>query len=96
MIKLTILPSHLKNKKFNALFEEKGSNPLIVPFGAKGYTDFTLTSDENKKMNYLKRHRKTEDWENPFTAGSLSRYLLWETDDLDLNIKLFKKKFGFK
>ena len=96
MIKLTINPSHLKNKKFDAIFEKKGFDPLITPFGAKGYTDFTSNHDENKKMNYIKRHRNTEDWENPYSAGSLSRYVLWETDNLDLNIRLFKKKFGFQ
>lgn len=95
-IKFKIVPSHLKNKKYNAIFTFQNNKPLIIPFGQKGYSDFTSNHDENKKMNYIKRHQKRENWDNPFTKGSLSRFLLWETDDLKLNVKLFKKRFGFK
>ena len=95
-IKLDIVPSHLKNKKYDAIFSFQNQNPLIVPFGQKGYSDFTSNHSVIKKNNYIKRHQKRENWDNPFSPGALSMFLLWHTDDLKLNIELFKKRFVFK
>jgi hypothetical protein len=94
-IKLDILPSHLQNKKFDAIYTFQNMKPLIIPFGQKGYTDFTTNHSLKKRDAYIKRHQVREDFGNPFTSGSLSRFILWETNDLNLNIKLFKEKFGF-
>ena len=93
---LIIVPSHLKNKKFDAIFEIDNYGPLIIPFGAKGYSDFTSNHSEKKRMMYINCHQKREDWNYPYSAGALSRWILWETDDLNLNIALFKKRFGFQ
>jgi len=67
----------------------------LVKFGALGYDDFTQTGDKNQKKNYLARHRKREDWNNPKTPGALSRWLLWgPTTSIEENIKRFKHKFN--
>jgi hypothetical protein len=34
--------------------------------------------DEERKIRYLNRHKKREDWEDPNTAGYWSRWFLWE------------------
>jgi hypothetical protein len=94
-IKLDIVPSHLQNKKFNAIYSFQNIKPLIIPFGQKGYSDFTTNHSEKKRDAYIKRHQVREDFNNPFTKGSLSFHILWQTDNLNLNIKLFKEKFGF-
>ena len=94
-IKLDIVPSHNKTKKLDAIYSFQNLKPLIIPFGQKGYSDFTTNHSLKKRDAYIKRHQVREDFENPFTSGSLSRYILWETDNLNLNIKLFKDKFGF-
>jgi len=70
------------------------------------YRDFTLMSDpkskfyiknsgerEKVRQAYLKRHAK-EDWMKPMTAGSLSRFILWEKTNLPAAIKNFKRKFS--
>jgi hypothetical protein len=95
-IKFEIKPSHINNKKYDAIFTFQDYKPLIIPFGQKGFSDFTSNHDENKKNNYLKRHQKRENWDDPYSKGALSRFILWETDNLQLNVKLFKKRFGFK
>lgn len=65
-----------------------------VPFGAKGYEDYTQHGNPLRKENYLTRHRAREDWSDPMTAGALSRWILWETPSLDEAVRRFKRKFS--
>lgn len=91
---LRIVPSDKKEKKYDAVFEKDGRQKTIS-FGAVGYPDFTQPPhDEKKKELYLKRHSKREDWNNPLTAGSLSKHILWNKPSLKASIKDFKRKFG--
>ena len=67
-------------------------------FGASGYKDFITYSKENKevaekhKEAYLKRHN-TESWDKPTTAGSLSRWILWNKPSFKASVEDFKKRF---
>jgi len=103
---ISIVPSNRKGKKFKATFELDGKKIVTTHFGASGYRDFTLMSDpkskfyiknsgerEKVRQAYLKRHAK-EDWMKPMTAGSLSRFILWEKTNLPAAIKNFKRKFS--
>ena len=67
-----------------------------VKFGAKGYTDYLQSKDPVRRARYLERHgRGRENWNDPTTAGSLSRHLLWGNSTvLALNIRAFKNKFN--
>ena len=79
------------NRKDKKLMVKNGKT---IHFGAKGYSDFTLSKDTNKKKNYIKRHIVNEDFNNPKTAGSLSRHILWgDSTSLSKNISAFKSKF---
>ena len=73
--------------KYVAVFNDKR-----VPFGAKGYTDFIESGNEVKKAAYLARHRG-EDWNNPKTPGSLSRWLLWNRSTLKESLADYVKRF---
>ena len=42
---------------------------------------------------YLKRHIVNENWDDFTSAGSLSRYILWEKPTIEASIKFFKSKF---
>jgi hypothetical protein len=65
-----------------------------VYFGASGYKDYTIGATDADKLNYIARHQVNEKWDDPLTAGALSRWILWgATTDIDENIKLFKEKF---
>jgi hypothetical protein len=102
----SIETSDKKDKKYDAKFREKGcpcsrsktpecgKKETIVSFGAKGMSDYTKHKDEERKKLYLARHKANENWDDPTTAGSLSRYLLWDTTNLDTSIKNFKKRFN--
>jgi len=65
-----------------------------IQFGAKGYSDYTLGATDGQRLAYIARHDARENFNDPLTAGSLSRWILWETRDLEENIKLFKKRFN--
>ena len=74
--------------------EARKKQKKTVHFGAKSYSDFTIHKDIERKKRYLLRHKKKEDWNNPLTAGALSRFLLWNKPTLAASIKDYKKRFG--
>ena len=65
-------------------------------FGAKGMSDFTIHNDKKRKDRYLARHRVRENWEVPDTAGSLSRWILWNKGNIEASKKDYAKKFDLK
>jgi hypothetical protein len=71
------------------------SDGTQVPFGAKGYQDYTQHHDKLRRANYLSRHRTSESWTNPKTAGALSRWLLWgDSTSFATNLADFKRRFS--
>lgn len=75
--------------KWVGVFEDRR-----IPFGAKGYEDYTQHKNPMRRASYLSRHRSREDWSNPRTAGALSRWLLWEHTSLQEAVRKFKHKFS--
>jgi hypothetical protein len=70
------------------------------------YRDFTLMNNkssqfylpnkedrEKVKTNYRKRHRN-DNLTNPYSAGALSYFLLWNKPSLSASIKDYEKKFN--
>jgi len=100
MVKLkSIKPSTDKSKKLTAVFDVNGKKKS-VSFGAKGYKDFTIYSKENKalaeekKKNYIARHKVNEDFSDFMSAGSLAKNILWNKSTVQASIADFKKKFN--
>lgn len=79
--------------KYVGIFTDEQGDETRVKFGAAGYEDLTQHHDRRRRSLYLARHRKNESWNRPMTAGSLSRWLLWDTPSLEQNIKNFKRRF---
>jgi len=67
-----------------------------IKFGADGYSDFTLSKDEEKKKNYLARHEVRENWNlsGIKTAGFWSRWLLWNKPTIKESIKDIENRFN--
>jgi hypothetical protein len=80
--------------KFVAVLED-GSKSHNIAFGAKGYTDFTKTRNNDKKSNYIARHKVREDWskDGVLTPGFWSRWILWNKPTLEDSVKYTVKKF---
>ena len=68
----------------------------VIHFGAAGMSDFTKHRDPKRKERYLKRHQAREDWNNPLTAGALSRWILWNKETLKASIEDFENRFKLK
>ena len=92
---IKIVESTRPEKKLMAVFEKNGRQKT-VHFGAKNYSDYTIHGDLKRKKRYLKRHAKRENWNEPTSAGSLSRYILWGKKALKESIADYKRRFHFK
>ena len=90
---MKIVKSKKAAKKYDAYFKLDNGKEKVVSFGQRGASDYTIHGDDERKERYLRRHRARENWENPLTAGSLSRWLLWERKSLKASIAKFKRKF---
>lgn len=69
-----------------------------IHFGAKGYSDYTIHKDPERKQRYIDRHQSNENWTKSGidTAGFWSRWLLWGEPTLGQSIKKIENKFGVK
>jgi len=83
--------------KYKMLFFDASRKKIkSIQFGAVGYEDYTTHQDMSRKMNYISRHETREDWGNPMTAGSLSRWILWNRTTLSASYKDYRNKFKYE
>ena len=90
---ISVTPSTREGKKYDALFDIDGKKKK-VSFGLAGSFTYLDHKDTKKREAYLARHKVREDWENPLTPGSLSRWILWNEPNLPSAIRFFKQKFN--
>ena len=98
---LNIKPSDRANKKYTATFcmcegptKCCDKDRKKVHFGQKGSSTYIDHRDDSKKDAYIARHRVNENFNNPMSAGSLSRFILWNKTTLSASIADFKKRFN--
>jgi hypothetical protein len=93
--------SSKKDKKYMIKHDNKTTH-----FGQAGARDFTLINKkssqfylpkkedrEKVKANYKSRHSNYS-LSSPYTAGSLSMFLLWNKPTLSASIKDYERRFG--
>jgi hypothetical protein len=90
----SITPSSSATKKYKAVFRQDSGRTKTIHFGAKGYDDYIKSGSEEKKQAYIARHKVNEDFNNPLTAGALSRFILWNKKTLSASISDFKRRFN--
>tara|TARA_R110000772_G_C13265938_1_gene435801 strand:- start:1107 stop:1442 length:336 start_codon:yes stop_codon:yes gene_type:complete len=106
MTTIEIKKSTNPKKKYMALFiyEEGGKEKKkTIHFGSAPNKDYTIyykedgkkKADERKSLYYA-RHIKREDWTKPMSAGTLSKYILWNKPTLKASIADYIKKFKLK
>ena len=70
------------------------ANGKVVHFGQRGSQTYIDHGDERKRTAYLARHLSRENWDDPYSAGALSRWLLWgDSKSLDVNHDTFMRRF---
>ena len=90
---MLIQKSTRSGKRFMATY----ANGKVVHFGQAGGSTYIDHGDKALRSAYLARHAKRENWDDPYSAGALSRWLLWgNTTSLDINHIDFMKRFGVK
>jgi len=79
------------NKKFYIITNDNKK----VYFGAAGMSDFTIHKDPVRKLKYVVRHQKRENWTKTGidTPGFWSRWYLWNKPTLQASYDDIKKKF---
>lgn len=63
--------------KFEAFFEFDDGSEKRTPFGARGYDDYTIHKDKDRRERYWRRHVKDLRTNDPTRAGYLSLFILW-------------------
>tara|TARA_R110001599_G_C11824666_1_gene617612 strand:+ start:86 stop:385 length:300 start_codon:yes stop_codon:yes gene_type:complete len=99
MVKVEITKSNRNDKRFQAVFtDDDGKKIKTTQFGLKNPKVGTYIDHKNEKLkeNYLKRHKKNENWNNFMSAGSLSRYILWNKKTYQQSLDNYKKIFKLK
>ena len=96
MKRLEILVSTSRHHKYDAIFTRKDGTTKTVHFGDNRYEDYTQHHNKMRRALYIKRHQKNENWNDPESAGSLSRHILWgDSTNIHKNIRDFRNKFGY-
>lgn len=97
----SIVPSLSTTHKYIATLRH-GDREVAVRFGVKGYGDYISyykqdpVLAEKKKAAYIARHAPREDWTDPFKAGTLARFILWNQPTLRASIADFRRRFETK
>lgn len=97
IIKLSDRPG----KRYMAVFYDKNKKVKTTHFGYaitdNGVKKYGSTYIDHKndtlKEAYISRHKVNEDFADYMSAGSLSRYILWEKKSLRDAIADYKKRF---
>ena len=89
MVEIVIKKSSRDDKKYDAIIDGNKT----VSFGAKGYSGFTKHKDEERKKNYIARHKPNQDWKDYTTAGFYAKHILWNKPSIEASVKDTNEKF---
>ena len=86
---MEIKPSPREEKRYMAVFDDG----RVTHFGQAGGQTYIDHADKYKRKAYLARHGVRENWTDPYSAGALSRFLLWgDYTSMARNIAKYKQK----
>ena len=69
---------------------------LVIPAAVGWYVGGLILKNKDQKERYLNRHKKRENWDSYMTAGSLSRWILWNKETIKSSISDYLKRFELK
>jgi len=86
--------------KLTAVFYDKDDKKIkTTHFGDERYEDYTIHKDKERLKNYNTRHGSKsagEKWQQPMTAGALSKWILWNKPSLAGSFADYKRRFKLK
>jgi len=91
-------PNAMKDKKrLVAYFIMKNGKTKTKKFGMyKSAGTYADGAKDEKRNQYIARHQKRENWNDLFSAGSLSKNILWEFRSNNDIEKFYNREFGIK
>ena len=88
---MQIKQSPRKDKRYMAVFDDR----TPVHFGQDGGQTYIDHKNKLKRKAYIARHAVRENWTDPYSAGALSRFLLWgDSTSMAINIAEYKRMFN--
>jgi hypothetical protein len=75
--------------KWIAIFQDNRK----TKFGAYGASDYTIHKDLARRDRYRARHKKDLETNDPYRAGYLSYYILWNKPTLEESVKDYNRLF---
>ena len=94
LIEIKKLPLNQDRKyKYVAIFEVD-SKIKSTRFGAKGYSDYTIHKDEERRNRYINRHIRDLKTNDPTRAGYLSMYIIWNLPSFEKSVIDYKKRLN--
>ena len=97
MVFVQLNKSQVSGKKYTAVFYDDDRKKIrTTHFGSAGMSDYTKHKDDERKQNYLDRHRANENWSDYKSAGALSRWILWNKTSISASYNDYLKKYGLK
>lgn len=78
-------------KKYKAIFNINGKKKSTT-FGARGYSDYTIHKDINRRNRYIARHLVDLKTKDPTRAGYLSMYIIWNYPTVEKSVVDYKKR----
>ena len=90
MTEVIIKKSSKADKKLDAIIDGKKT----VSFGQKGYSDYTLHKDDDRKNRYINRHKDKEEWglSGIKTPGFYAKNILWNKKTIQESVDDLNKK----
>ena len=90
-MEVIIKKSKKYDKKLDAVIDGKKS----ISFGAKGYSDYTIHKDPERKERYINRHKDKEKWglSGIETAVFYAKKILWNKPTIKESVKDLNNKY---
>jgi len=87
-------PSSQAGKKYTVKLLQDSGRTKTIHFGAAGMDDYTKTGDVEQKSRYIERHKDTENWNDPLTAGFWAKNILWNKTTVQASLADTKRRFN--
>ena len=92
-----LLESKISSKKYTMIFYDENKKKVkTTHFGQAGAKDYTThgSNREERKTAYINRHRATESWNTPTSAGACARWILWNKTSVSASFTDYLRRFN--
>lgn len=90
-----IEPSNRDTKRLKAVFYDKENDKTkTIHFGYRGAKTYLEHQDDEKKKNWIARHKVRGTFNEPLSASSLAYHILWNKKTFAESMKHYKTKFN--